>query len=221
MSTTPVSCPSCSARMNCPQELLGNIIVCPTCRTSFAAPPPPSVPLVASLPEPTPHHSSGNAGRWADVAVVGPLPEPTPATFRTWVLPAVAVPALLLGVLIGYFLPHPSDTSAPQRERGDQWKEEGIVGPFGRSREKLARAGAVNVGKALTAYHADHDQYPNNLAVLTQKDDLGGPYIDAEGLLDPWGQEYQVDVAGPHHNGAKPDVFTTSPEGKIIGNWDR
>src|SRR5262245_32376638 len=222
MPTIPVVCPGCSARMNCPQELLGKRITCPTCGTGFAAA-PPAVPVVASLPEPAPYGIAGTAAQWADVAVVAPLPEPAPPSFRAWVLPAVAVPAFLLGLLLGYFLPHPSEASAPQRELGDQRKDdEGPFGQFGRSKETRAKLGAHNLEKALTVYFVDHQQFPADLAALTQKDDRGGPYIDAEGLLDPWGKQYQVDVTGRQHNGVKPDVWTISPEnGNMIGNWGR
>jgi len=89
------------------------------------------------------------------------------------------------------------------------------------SKEKLAKAGAVNVEKALTSYWTDHQQnWPNDLSALTQKDQYGGPYIEADGLMDPWGNQYQIDVSGQHHNGAKPDVWADH-DGKQLGNWGR
>jgi general secretion pathway protein G len=95
-----------------------------------------------------------------------------------------------------------------------------VLPQLAKSKDNIAKAGAVNLEKALASYWTDHNQnYPTDLSLLTQKDTEGGPYIEAEGLLDPWGKQYQVDVSGQHHAGAKPDVFTTSPEGKVIGNW--
>jgi general secretion pathway protein G len=88
------------------------------------------------------------------------------------------------------------------------------------SKEKLAKAGAINVEKALTAYYTDHQHYPTDINLLSQKDELGGPYIEAEGLNDPWGQRYDVDIADSNrHGGAKPHVFTKNPENqKMISN---
>src|SRR5262245_44507757 len=88
------------------------------------------------------------------------------------------------------------------------------------SKEKLAKAGAINVEKALTAYYTDHQQYPNDLDALSQRDTLGGPYIEREGLNDPWGQRYEVDVSNNNrHGGAKPHVHTRNPEsGNEISN---
>jgi general secretion pathway protein G len=97
-----------------------------------------------------------------------------------------------------------------------------VLPQLGKAKDKIAKANAGNVEKALMAYKVDHQTYPNDIAALTVKDELGGPYIDADGLLDPWGQQFQIDVSGQHHNGAKPDVWTTSPEsGQQIGNWGR
>jgi hypothetical protein len=93
---------------------------------------------------------------------------------------------------------------------------------FNKSKDGIARAKAANLEKAITAYYKDNDTYPdpNNLMVLTQKTPNGGPYIEEDGLLDPWGKPFQVDITGKmHHNGSKPDVFTTTPEGKTIGNF--
>jgi general secretion pathway protein G len=97
-----------------------------------------------------------------------------------------------------------------------------VLPQLAKSKEKIAKVSAENVSKALEAYKVDHGAYPNDIGALTVKDEAGGPYIAAEGLLDPWGNQYQIDASGPHHNGAKPDVYTTSPEsGQIIGNWGR
>jgi len=91
------------------------------------------------------------------------------------------------------------------------------------SKEKIAKVGAVNVEKALTAYYTDHQAYPNELILLSQRDEHGGPYIDPDGLSDPWGQPWAWDVSQNNHfGGAKPEVSTTSPEsGNAIRNWGR
>jgi len=97
-----------------------------------------------------------------------------------------------------------------------------VLPQLSKSKNNLAKAGAVNVEKALMSYWTDHNQnYPADLSVLTQRDEHGGPYIDGDGLLDPWQKPYRFNPSGEHDNGAKPDVFTESPEGVVIGNWGR
>jgi hypothetical protein len=86
---------------------------------------------------------------------------------------------------------------------------------------QAALEGAVNVGKALQKYHVDHDStWPASLDLLTVRGSEGGPYLDPEGLIDPWGKPYQFDPSGPKNKGKRPDVFTTGPGGERIGNWE-
>jgi len=95
-----------------------------------------------------------------------------------------------------------------------------ILPQFNKAKEDTARIRASNVSKALQAYYKDHDgTWPSSIDALTVKDDHGGPYIGADGLQDPWGKVYTIDVSGPNHNGAEPDVYTTSPYGKVLGNF--
>ena len=91
-----------------------------------------------------------------------------------------------------------------------------------KAKEDAARVGAINVEKALMTYQGNNDTYPPDLQTLTQKDQNGhGPYIQPEGLLDPWGKQYQFDPQGTHFSGAKPDVYTVSPSGRQISNWGK
>ncbi len=43
--------------------------------------------------------------------------------------------------------------------------------------------------------------------------------VNAEELIDPWKKPYQYDPAGPKNKGSKPDLWTATPEKKVIGNW--
>src|SRR4051812_32020820 len=95
-----------------------------------------------------------------------------------------------------------------------------VLPQLGTAKDRIAKTNAENVAKALMAYKLDHQSYPTDIGALCVKDEFGGPYISEDGLKDPWGQVYQIDVSGQHHSGAKPDVSTTSPDsGKLIGNW--
>jgi type II secretory pathway pseudopilin PulG len=92
----------------------------------------------------------------------------------------------------------------------------------GKTKEGTAQNQAKMIELALIAYHEDHGHYPDagNLKVLTQRLADGGPYLSADGLVDPWGKPFQVDFSGAtYHKGSKPDVFTTTPTGKVVGNF--
>ena len=49
--------------------------------------------------------------------------------------------------------------------------------------------------------------------------DGGQPALEPDYLKDPWGKEFLYDPAGGHISGRKPDISTTTPTGKVIGNW--
>jgi general secretion pathway protein G len=96
-----------------------------------------------------------------------------------------------------------------------------IIPAFEGGKEDAARAKAHEIAKALMTYYKDYDSYPADLTALTQKGEYGGPYLAADGLVDPWGQAYQFDPAGTtYNNGAKPDVWTEHG-GKILGNFPK
>jgi hypothetical protein len=38
-------------------------------------------------------------------------------------------------------------------------------------------------------------------------------------ITDPWGKKFQYDPKGPKNQGKKPDIWTETPDKKIIGNW--
>ncbi|HEY1859449.1 MAG TPA: type II secretion system protein GspG [Gemmataceae bacterium] len=90
------------------------------------------------------------------------------------------------------------------------------------SKADIAR---VNVKTILTqackTYWLDHGgQWPPNLQVLVIGDENGKTYLEDVGALkDPWGNLYQYDPSGPRNSGRKPDIWTSSPKGDVIGNW--
>jgi hypothetical protein len=79
---------------------------------------------------------------------------------------------------------------------------------------------------ACEAYRIKHGgEFPQILAQLTQRDALGGPYLESpDALTDPWGHPYQYDASGPKNNGTKPDIWTVVPNSnpqKKVGNWPK
>jgi len=55
---------------------------------------------------------------------------------------------------------------------------------------------------------------PPNLKTLVDTN-----ILRAESLLDPWGKEFKFDVSGKRNKGEQPDIWTETPDQKIIGNW--
>ena len=96
-----------------------------------------------------------------------------------------------------------------------------ILPQFNKAKEDTAKLRAYSVEKAITTYMTNGNGAPGSLDVLTQKDAAGhGPYLEAEGILDPWGNVYQFDPTGnKFHNGAKPSVWTNTPDGRTVGNF--
>jgi hypothetical protein len=74
---------------------------------------------------------------------------------------------------------------------------------------------------ACQAYRLDHDnQWPSNLEALVKGDENGRVYLDGvESLTDPWGKRFKYDPTGPRNYGRKPDIWTNSSNGDVIGNW--
>jgi hypothetical protein len=93
-------------------------------------------------------------------------------------------------------------------------------GPFKALRqqqEAVARIKALTIATALQAYKVQHNKYPDDLETLVKGEK---PFLEASAIKDPWGKAFKYDPAGPEHKGAKPDVWTVTPEGKTIGNWE-
>jgi general secretion pathway protein G len=95
-----------------------------------------------------------------------------------------------------------------------------FVGQANEARKSTAKVQVKALTQAVEAYNVDHrGLWPPSLDVLLQKDDFGGPYLkNTDALIDPWGKPYQYNQAGAQTNGLYPDIFTTSPEGILIGN---
>jgi general secretion pathway protein G len=102
-----------------------------------------------------------------------------------------------------------------------------IMGQYQESRVSTAKYKAMQISQAVKNFYIDHDRYPENIAQLLQKSELGkGPYLTKQDdILDPWGAQYQYDPQGTKNSEVAaqgviiPDVFTTTPDGRMVGNW--
>jgi hypothetical protein len=66
-------------------------------------------------------------------------------------------------------------------------------------------------------YQRNMNEVPKSPKVLTEGDK---PALAADVLLDPWKQPLQYDARGPKNKGKKPDIWTVTPDKRIIGNWE-
>lgn len=89
------------------------------------------------------------------------------------------------------------------------------------AKDKAAKIKAVEIGQAAQRFYVNNERWPASVQELTQPGPDGKAMMPEEGILDPWGKPYTFDANGPNHQGAAPDVYTTNPGGKTIGNWGR
>jgi len=87
------------------------------------------------------------------------------------------------------------------------------------AKEQRCKADVKTIEKAAQAYELKIGQLPGALQELMQPPDGGKPYLEAGSINDPWGKQYQYDAGGGRNSGQKPDVWTTTPDGRTIGNW--
>jgi type II secretory pathway pseudopilin PulG len=114
-------------------------------------------------------------------------------------LVVVAIIVVLGGVGVFYFLPQ-----------------------LNKSKEDVAKQQARDIAKACEMYATRNDgNLPTNLQALTVQSENGPAILPPDGIIDPWKKEFQYDPSGPNNGGNRPDVWTTSPSGKQIGNWGR
>jgi hypothetical protein len=90
-----------------------------------------------------------------------------------------------------------------------------------KAKEDSAKAQARVIATAAENYALNNDGNIPTIDQLTLPDPNNNnkPYLPPDALLDPWKKKFILDPAGPHHSGAVPDVYTTSPSGKVLGNW--
>jgi general secretion pathway protein G len=113
------------------------------------------------------------------------------------VLVVVAIIVILAGVGTVYLLPR-----------------------LGESKVKVAKANLKTLANAAETFELNNDRKPNSLDELSATQPNGDkPLVPSSALKDPWGKKYILDPNGPKNQGASPDVWTTTPDGKTIGNW--
>jgi len=83
-----------------------------------------------------------------------------------------------------------------------------------------ARTKAEAIAAAAQRFMVKYERYPDSLQELVQPPSGTLPFLEPDMIMDPWGKQFQYDPAGQQHNqGRKPDVFTTTPAGELVGNF--
>jgi len=87
-----------------------------------------------------------------------------------------------------------------------------LGGRVGQSQIAAAKAGASAIGTAIDLYETDNGKLPDSLQNLMTKGNeinWNGPYLKkAEGLKDPWGNEYQYSKSANNYT-----VISAGPDG--------
>ncbi|MCY2962321.1 MAG: hypothetical protein NT069_01490 [Planctomycetota bacterium] len=62
--------------------------------------------------------------------------------------------------------------------------------------------------------HGAGINFPPNLKALVDAN-----ILSSESLVDPYGHQFRYDVSGKRNKGKRPDIWTETPDKKIIDNW--
>ena len=68
-------------------------------------------------------------------------------------------------------------------------------GIFQTGRFNAARSQVAAVSLAVSQYHFETGSWPANLNTLTSSVGQYGPWIDADGLRDPWGNQFNYNIS--------------------------
>ena len=92
---------------------------------------------------------------------------------------------------------------------------------FGGGKVKAAQTWVNSTGEAyVNSYFALVGNYPKSLNDLRTPPAGVAPFVKrASDLQDPWGKDYIYQYPGSRNTGSF-DLSTTTPDGKVIGNWD-
>lgn len=110
-----------------------------------------------------------------------------------------------------------------------------LIGQAEKARITAAEAAlgsAATIPSQIRLYKFNIGSYPEELEGLIKKPDddeiaekWTGPYLEgAQGLKDPWGNDYQYDAEGKHNEGSF-DLWSNGPDGEEgteddITNWE-
>ena len=98
-----------------------------------------------------------------------------------------------------------------------------LSGSFESGKINTARNWVNGPGKAaVTTYYIQAGKYPTSIddLLMAPQGATGAVVEKASGLLDPWKKKYQYKAPPGDKNPGSFDLWTTAPDGTMIGNWD-
>lgn len=94
-----------------------------------------------------------------------------------------------------------------------------LTGKMGQAQTNVAKRGVATIEQAIDLYEVDTGKLPNSLGDLMNGGGVrnwNGPYLKkAEGLKDPWGNEYHYSKQGDGYT-----VVSGGPDGSVGGADD-
>ena len=97
-----------------------------------------------------------------------------------------------------------------------------LINKLGGAQDDAAFIEIGAISTAVELYVLDTGEYPSSLQNLSSssgKKGWDGPYLKKGDTKDPWGNEYKYSYPGSRNQGDF-DLWTTSKDGKEIGNWE-
>lgn len=103
--------------------------------------------------------------------------------------------------VLNFGYPHPNGSPAGRHRRGTE------------SDDLKIRLQVLD--QSVQRYLGSTGKLPPNFKAL-----VDAKILSSKSLLDPWGKEFQYDITGKRtKNKEVPDIWTETPDKKIIGNW--
>ena len=103
--------------------------------------------------------------------------------------------------VLNFGYPHPNGSPAGRHRRGT------------RSDDLKIRLQVLD--QSVQRYLGTTGKLPPNFKAL-----VDAKILSSKSLLDPWGKEFQYDITGKRtKNKEVPDIWTETPDKKVIGNW--
>lgn len=92
------------------------------------------------------------------------------------------------------------------------------MGVLNDAKKDTAHANIVHIVQAINTYYMKVGTYPQTLDEVVANPACG---LKADTCRDPWGQVYQYSAQSSHGTQDGFDVWTTAPDGEVLGNWKR
>jgi type II secretory pathway pseudopilin PulG len=90
------------------------------------------------------------------------------------------------------------------------------------AKDRAAYAQIRNLEVAVETYRIANGSYPDNLHILTERQDDKPAPLSEQNIMDPWTREYQYEPTNLHPKTGKPRIYSQGANpgtSKQIANW--